>query len=82
MVSRGSSKMGKYDPTVEEEKAKKWCWKNNIRISPWCVEYGTSWKIDIIINNKSFKSPEAFGKGTIWKKMYEYYKYYYDKYKD
>ena len=74
--------MGKYDAKPEEIKARDWCWKNNIRISPWCVEYGTAWKIDIIINNKSFKSPEAFGKGIIWQKMYEYYKYYYDKYEN
>ena len=79
MVSRGSDKMGKYNPTPEETKALRWCWKNNIRISPLCVGYGKSWKIDIIINNKSFKSPESYPKIKCWKKMYEFYKYYYDK---
>ena len=84
MVYRGSrdNPMGSYTPTEEEVKAYRWCIKHNIKISPVCYTYGKSWKIDIIINGKSFKSPEIYLAGDCWKKMYEYYKYYYDKYEN
>ena len=36
--------------------------------------------IDIKINNKTHRSPEPYGSITIWIKLYEYYKYYYNKY--
>ena len=74
--------MGTYHQTDDEEKAYRWCIKNNIKISPLCYTYGRSWKIDIIINGKSFKSPESYPKIEYWKKMYEYYKYYYDKHEN
>ena len=74
--------MGTYHQTDDEEKAYRWCIKHNILISPICYTYGKSWKIDIIINGKSFKSPESYPKIECWKKMYEYYKYYYDKHEN
>ena len=74
--------MGTYHQTDDEEKAYRWCIKNNIKISPVCYTYGKSWKIDIIINGKSFKSPEAYSAVVCWEKMYEYYKYYYDKHEN
>ena len=37
-------------------------------------------KSDIKINNKTHRSPEPYGSITIWIKLYEYYKYYYNKY--
>ena len=62
--------MGSYEPSEEERKAYKWCIDHNILISPVCYTYGKSWKIDIIINGKSFKSPEPYPKIECWKKMY------------
>ena len=35
---------------------------------------------DIQINNKKHRSPQTYGSVAIWIKMYEYYKYYYNKY--
>ena len=74
--------MGNYEASKEEKKAYIWCINNNIKISPICETYCKMWKIDIIINGKSFKSPETYLAGDCWKKMYEYYKFYYDKYEN
>ena len=36
--------------------------------------------IEIKLNNNIHKSPTPFGKTVVWIKLYEYYKYYYNKY--
>ena len=72
-------KMGQYMPTVEEYKAYAWCINNYIYISPFATGEG-AWYIDISLNGKIHRSPESYGKVTIWIKIYEYYKYYYNKY--
>jgi len=84
MAFRGSKKkgqgMGLYVPTKEEETAYKWCIRNNIKISPWARDL-QSWYISVIIGNgKNNVSPEYYERIDIWEKMYEYYKYYYNKY--
>ena len=71
--------MGLYSQTSEEKKAYQWCINNGIFISPFATGEGT-WYIDIKINNKTHRSPEPYGSITIWIKLYEYYKYYYNKY--
>ena len=71
--------MGQYTPTSEEFKAYHWCINNGIYISPFATGEGT-WFIEIKISNKISRSPEAYSKDTIWIKLYEFYKYYYDKY--
>ena len=65
--------------TSEETKAYHWCINNGIFISPFATGDAT-WYIDIEIKNKTNRSPDSYGKDTIWIKMYEFYKYYYDKY--
>ncbi len=71
--------MGQYSVTTEERKAYHWCINNGIFISPLATGEG-SWYIEIKLNNNIHKSPEAYGKTTVWEKLYEYYKYYYNKY--
>ena len=71
--------MGSYLPTSEEFKAYRWCINNGIYISPFATGNAT-WHLDIQINNKTNRSPDVYSKDTIWIKMYEFYKYYYDKY--
>ena len=74
--------MGYYLPTDEEFNAGYWCVKNNIHISPLKKSYADPlWYIEIIIKGKKNKSPEAFGPVVVWKKLYEYACYYYNKYK-
>ena len=72
--------MGEYNPTQEETKAYIWCVRNNIKISPKAKEEGLWW-IEITINGKTNKSPNTFIEGLVWEKLYEYCKYYYDRYK-
>ena len=71
--------MGNYMPTTEEMVAYRWCINNGIYISPFANGEG-AWYIEIKLNNKVSRSPESYGKITIWIKLYEFYKYYYNKY--
>ncbi len=71
--------MGSYAPTIEDMEAYVWCIRNKIYISPFATGEAT-WYLDIEINKKTNRSPTAYSKNTIWIKMYEFYKYYYDKY--
>ena len=71
--------MGQYMPTMKEIEAYKWCINNGIYISPYANGEG-GWYIEIKLNNKINRSPDVYGKTTIWIKLYEFYKYYYNKY--
>ncbi len=71
--------MGNYMPTTEEMVAYRWCINNGIYISPFANGEG-AWYIEIKLNNKVSRSPDAYGGVTIWIKLYEFYKYYYNKY--
>ena len=58
-----------------------WCMNNSIVVgfSPiWDSE--DDWNIDIKINNKSSVDPNTYTGEEVMAKVYEYYKYYYDKY--
>jgi len=66
-------------PTTEEMVAYRWCVNNGIYISPFANGEG-AWYIEIKLNNKVSRSPDAYGGVTIWIKLYEFYKYYYNKY--
>ena len=66
-------------PSEKDREAYSWCINNGIYISPFANGEG-AWYIDININNKTHRSPEVYSPVTIWIKMYEYYKYYYNKY--
>ena len=71
--------MGQYMPTIAETEAYRWCINNGIYISPFANGEG-AWYVDITINGKNNRSPEFYGKVTIWIKVFEFYKYYYNKY--
>ena len=71
--------MPSYNRSPEEEAAYQWCIKNGIKIAPFAKEPG-AWYIDITINGKTNRSPHVYIKDMIWEKIYEYYRYYYEKY--
>jgi len=79
--------MGSYQRTPEEYKASVWCIQNNISITPRQSEWKVPmWYIDIekgMYPNRKLigTSPDSYGKNTIWEKVAEYQKYYYDKYR-
>ena len=58
-----------------------WCMNNNIVVgfSPlWDTE--DQWQIDIQINATVSVDPNTYSGDEVMAKVYEYYKYYYDKY--
>ena len=69
-----------YQYSPDEFKAYQWCINNGIYISPFCKENFISWHIDIEINKKINRSPQVFDPRELWEKIFEYYKYYYNKY--
>ena len=52
----------------------------NIKIYPVGIPGGGAWFIEIENNNKKNRTPNMFIKTQIWEKLFEYCKYYYDKY--
>ena len=69
-----------YPWTKEDMKRIQWCLNKNIgvAVSP---SSSNDWKVEIRINKGSWKrDPKDYEYKEAMKKMYEYYKYYYDKY--
>ena len=71
--------MGNYTATSEEFEAYIWCIKNKIYIAPKAITEAR-WTITIENNGVTHQDPKSYTKGLIWEKIYEYYKYYYNKY--
>ena len=66
--------------STEEMKVVGWCLQNKIGvgISPDWNDDLQRWQIEININGKVHTDPNRYN-GNVLDKMYEYYKYYYDK---
>ena len=58
------------------------CFNNNIFVStmPDWENNAIRWFIDIKINKKTHRDPKTYEDEEVLDKIYEYYKYYYDKY--
>ena len=68
-----------YPYTDEDIKRVNWCMNKNIHIAVSPGE--TKWKIEIRMNKGDWKQdPGVYEHEEAMKKIYEYYKYYYDKY--
>ena len=61
-----------------------WCIKKGIKIAvvPNWEGASNEWKIELNINKKIHTDPKVYKDKEALAKMYEYYKYYYDKYKN
>ena len=72
---------GYHQYTREDMKRVDWCMRNKISISVTPHWKGAlhEWKINIRINNNTHVDPKVYEASDAYKKMYEYYKYYYDK---
>tara|TARA_R100000808_G_scaffold10916_1_gene28595 strand:+ start:335 stop:604 length:270 start_codon:yes stop_codon:yes gene_type:complete len=66
----------------EEMKIIGWCLNKNIgvSISPDWKDELSRWQIDININGNIHTDPNRYNNDTVYNKVNEYYKYYYDKY--
>ena len=75
-ASKGRSP-GYHAYTPENIKQAGWCLNNNIKIA--VIPSGTDWQVELNINNKIHLDPKVYEDKEAIKKMYKYYKYYYDK---
>ena len=79
----GKKGMGQYAPTKKERDAMNWCLDHDIKMWPRASTKGPNpeaWYIEIQMGSgKINKSPEAYGKVEIWKQLFTYYMYYYEK---
>ena len=64
--------------TLEDMKRVGWCMNKNIKIA--VIPNGADWQVELNINNKVHLDPKVYQGQEATEKMYEYYKYYYDKY--
>ena len=71
--------MGKYDASELDIEAMLWCIRNKIYVAPLAKSPG-EWYIDITLNGKVNRSPNIYVRDQIWEKIYEIYRYYYEKY--
>ena len=73
---------GFYSYTKENIKHASWCLKKNIKIAvvPNWEGASNEWKVELNINKKIHTDPKVYKDKEALAKMYEYYKYYYDKY--
>ena len=67
--------------TPSEMKVIGWCMSKKIHVAitpDWKDEYNR-WQIEININSKVHTDPKKYNDDVVLNKLYEYYKYYYDK---
>ena len=87
---RGNKKKKKgdayaYPYTKEDMKRVQWCIDHGVEIATTPdISNGTSaWKVEIRLNKGDYKrDPKVYDYDGAMKKLYEYYKYYYDKYRN
>ena len=70
-------KPGYHPYTNEDIKRVNWCMDNGIKIA--VIPNGTKWQVELSINKKIHLDSNIYEVSKAYKKMYEYYKYYYDK---
>ena len=72
---------GTHPYTGNDMKRVSWCINKGIHVAvtpDW--DHGTNdWKVEIRINNRVHLDPKTYNGYDAQTKMYEYYKYYYDK---
>jgi hypothetical protein len=62
-----------------------WCIRKGIYIRAFACGPGyanKSWTLEVEVNGKKITSPKEYGPTELYPKMFELYKFYYDKYND
>ena len=78
----GIVKLEPYERTQEDQVAYNWCVNHGIKIGMLAVERGfdnAAWKIRVVANGKETISPRDYNKREILPKLFELYRFYYDK---
>ena len=72
---------GSHPYTAENMKQAGWCHSNNIfiAVTPKLDGATDDWKVEIRMNGRTHLDPKTYSGYDAQTKMYEYYKYYYDK---
>ena len=70
---------GSHPYTNEDMKRVNWCMNKGIKIA--VIPSGIDWQVELNIDDKIHLNPEIYKANEAYEKMYEYYKYYYDKHK-
>ena len=77
-IKKSTGKSPGYHPhTRKDLKHAGWCLNKNIKIA--VIPNGTKWQVEININKSIHLDSNIYEADEAYKKMYEYYKYYYDK---
>ena len=66
-----------YTYTDIDIKRVSWCMDNGIKIA--VIPKGTKWQVELSLNKNIHLDSNIYEASEAYKKMYEYYKYYYDK---
>jgi len=64
-------------------KAYSWCISHGVTIRPFACAPGYKnrhWDIEVTVNKKKVMSPKSYLPDELWGKVFELYKFYYDKY--
>jgi len=78
----GIVKLEPYERTKEDQIAYNWCINHGIKIGMLAVAPGfdnASWKIRVVANGKETVSPRDYNKREVLPKLFELYRFYYDK---
>ena len=75
---------GTHTYTPQDMKHVVWCMNKGIKIAitPYWEGASNEWRIELNIKKKIHLDPTIYMADEAHKKMYEYYKYYYDKYRN
>ena len=68
---------GYHNYTRDDMKRVNWCMNKGIKIA--VIPNGIDWQVELNINDKIHLNPGVYKAKEAYEKMYEYYKYYYDK---
>ena len=68
---------GYHTYTNEDIKRVSWCMDNGIKIA--VIPSGTKWQVELSLNKAIHLDSKIYEADKAYEKMYEYYKYYYDK---
>ena len=83
-------------PKLPTLKPPEWDNPENLKAYSWCVNHGITigmlattpgyanrtWEIEVTINKKKITSPREYGINELYSKVFELYKFYYNKHKD
>ena len=68
---------GQHNYTRKDMKRVNWCLRNGIKVA--VIPNGTKWQVEVNLNKTIHLDSKIYEANEAYEKMYEYYKYYYDK---